>query len=32
MSAGRAAPAPGRPGMDLGVAVARPGAGPFDRR
>lgn len=32
MSAGRGPPAPGKPGMDLGVAAAWPGAGPFDRR
>jgi hypothetical protein len=32
MSAGRDASAPGKPGMDLGAAVARPGAGPFDRQ
>ena len=32
MSAGRGSSAPGKPGMDLGVAAARPGAGLFDRR
>ncbi len=32
MSAGRGSPAPGKPGMDLRAAVARPGPVPFDRR
>ncbi len=32
MNARRGLSAPGKPGMDLGAAVARPGAGPFDRR
>jgi hypothetical protein len=32
MSAGWGSPAPRRTGMDLTVAAARPGAGPFDRR
>lgn len=32
MSAGWGSPAPRKSGMDLTVAAARPGAGPFDRR
>jgi Dolichyl-phosphate-mannose-protein mannosyltransferase len=32
VSAGRGSSAPDKPGMGLGVAAARPGAGPFDRR
>jgi len=32
MSAGRGSPAPGKPWTDAGAAVARRGAGPFDRR
>ncbi len=32
MSAGRGSSAPRTSGMDLTVAAARPGAGPFDRR
>jgi hypothetical protein len=32
MSAGRGSPTPGKPGMGLSAAAARPGAGPIGRR